>query len=532
MTYWHLQMNQPEGRGGSIVIDSKQLLLLDQPVIGCNIWDDKQSLDFQGTSNTPLKNGDIVLVREGQRPIALCRVKGESKPNEALQEKFHLQIYRDVDIIGWINAGHPFPQAQRTLQRLVDPNTDSWRYIEYYLQKLNQEKSMENIINLLRYKPQIILQGPPGTGKTRLAKLVANEICGAAGELKTIQFHPSYSYEDFVRGISAKSTENQIEYVTENRVLAEFAQKAWKNLLNSKKDPIELTKEIRTRNLFEKFKETISDEIDEKERYALNKTASIIAVEDDAFRYTGSVWKNEFRMKFEDVLKLYHKGAALRKEIKHQDYTSSLARTHASYFKILLEKFRDFAQNNPEPKTEVSVEEKKNFVIIIDEINRANLPSVLGELIYALEYRDESVESMYDFEGTREIVLPSNLYIIGTMNTADRSVGHIDYAIRRRFAFVDVLPSAMVLDEAIQDTSLREKAKKLFGAVEALFSDEFLAADFKANDVQLGHSYFLAENEAMLKLKLEYEIKPILREYAKDGIFQAEVKEKIDSLYV
>jgi 5-methylcytosine-specific restriction protein B len=95
--------------------------------------------------------------------------------------------------------------------------------------------------------------------------------------------------------------------------------------------------------------------------------------------------------------------------------------------KVLAE-MAENAKNNPD----------NSFVLIIDEINRANLSSVLGELIYALEYRGEVVESMYEYEESREIVLPENLYIIGTMNTADRSVGHIDYAIRRRFAFVDV----------------------------------------------------------------------------------------------
>ena len=92
--------------------------------------------------------------------------------------------------------------------------------------------------------------------------------------------------------------------------------------------------------------------------------------------------------------------------------------------------------------------------IQIDEINRANLSSVLGELIYALEYRGEAVESMYEVEGSNKIILPPNLYIIGTMNTADRSVSQIDYAIRRRFAFVDVLPK--VLEETDEETKFDE----------------------------------------------------------------------------
>lgn len=201
---------------------------------------------------------------------------------------------------------------------------------------------------------------------------------------------------------------------------------------------------------------------------------------------------------------------------------------------------------------------ENNYVLIIDEINRANLSSVLGELIYALEYRydrenprDTTVESIYafkefkeDMEGIKEIKLPKNLFIIGTMNTADRSVGHIDYAIRRRFAFVNILPKSI--------PELTENGKKLFLKVAELFCKEFkeneielensdyLASDFKATDVMIGHSYFLIKQEErdelkisddeILKLKLKYEVKPILREYLKDGIFNDNAKDKIDKL--
>lgn len=166
-----------------------------------------------------------------------------------------------------------------------------------------------------------------------------------------------------------------------------------------------------------------------------------------------------------------------------------------------------------------------NYVLIIDEINRANLPAVLGELIYALEYRDDdSIKSMYEYNDERNIKLPSNLYIIGTMNTADRSVGHIDYAIRRRFAFVDILPDATVITN--------DKAKKLFEKVANLFSFEYLSPDFHKNDVQIGHSYFIVDDESELRTKWLYEIKPILNEYIKDGILLNEVQEVVDSLYV
>jgi len=148
----------------------------------------------------------------------------------------------------------------------------------------------------------------------------------------------------------------------------------------------------------------------------------------------------------------------------------------------------------------------------------------LGELIYALEYRNEPVTSMYEYEGEREIALPKNLFVIGTMNTADRSVGHIDYAIRRRFAFVDILPDENVIQNPI--------AKTLFNEIKTLFGNEFLSPDFKAKDVMIGHSYFLVKDEDELKIKLEFEIKPILREYLKDGIFLEIANEKIELLNV
>ena len=173
------------------------------------------------------------------------------------------------------------------------------------------------------------------------------------------------------------------------------------------------------------------------------------------------------------------------------------------------------------------------YVLIIDEINRANLPSVLGELIYALEYRGENVESIYKYGNTRDIKLPKNLYIIGTMNTADRSVGHIDYAIRRRFAFYNILPNESVIKN--------EKARTLFKKVAELFdSNNYLSSDFDADDVQIGHSYFIQSHEEMtegefeieLKQKLKYEIKPILHEYIKDGILLDSAREVVEDLHV
>jgi energy-coupling factor transporter ATP-binding protein EcfA2 len=294
-----------------------------------------------------------------------------------------------------------------------EPNIQDVRLIEIFnlIKKIKFQKEkfmIEKNINLLKFQKQIILQGPPGTGKTRLAKMMANFMINASmnteiddsmkDRVKLIQFHPSYSYEDFVRGIVAKSNDTHIEYKVENKILALMAK--------------------------------------------------------------------------------------------------------AAYIEYQKEK-----------------ENAKPFVLIIDEINRANLSTVLGELIYALEYRGEPVESMYSEENDGNmIILPPNLYIIGTMNTADRSIGHIDYAIRRRFAFIDVLP----------DESVAHEPSK-FSEVLKIF-DEHLSPEFKDKNLMLGHSYFIADDESTLETKLQYQVVPLLKEYLSDGILLESAREIIQGL--
>lgn len=136
-----------------------------------------------------------------------------------------------------------------------------------------------NYRSLLEFKHQIILQGPPGTGKTYTAKDIAETMIfgevsldkkiqkkrlESTDQFKLIQFHPSYSYEDFVRGISAKSKGNQIEYSTENRIFGAFAQKAFKNYSDSQKETSELLRESWTREMFELFKESLNEEVENK----------------------------------------------------------------------------------------------------------------------------------------------------------------------------------------------------------------------------------------------------------------------------
>lgn len=177
----------------------------------------------------------------------------------------------------------------------------------------------------------------------------------------------------------------------------------------------------------------------------------------------------------------------------------------------------------------------KPYVLIIDEINRGNVSKIFGELITVLEADKRSgadhpitVTLPYSNE---QFSVPPNLYIIGTMNTTDRSVGTLDYAIRRRFAFITLTSSytknaegkvigCEELNEyyAGKSGEVKTAADILFANVYALLSDETYKVDMDINDLMVGHSYFMAASLEELELKLEYEIKPLIREYAKDGI--------------
>ena len=266
---------------------------------------------------------------------------------------------------------------------------------------------MENkneILQLLRQFGQIIFHGPPGTGKTRAAIEILKELFGA-DDYKSLQgkrwdiaqFHPSYNYEDFVRGVQVKTDDkNAVIYETKNRVFGEMCERA-------------------------------------------------------------------------------------------------------------------------------AADSQTPYALIIDEINRANVSAVLGELIYALEYRGDKVQTPYSVKigekESRDLVVPKNLYIIGTMNTADRTIGQIDYAVRRRFAFVHIAPNREVVADEFPDAlGVYDMTQKLF--------DNHLSGDFDADDVRIGHSYFLADG-AELGNKILYQVVPILREYVRDGVLLASAEKEI-----
>ena len=165
---------------------------------------------------------------------------------------------------------------------------------------------------------------------------------------------------------------------------------------------------------------------------------------------------------------------------------------------------------------------KQPCVLIIDEINRGNVSKIFGELITLLEADkrdggDHRIQVNLTYS-PEPFSVPANLYIIGTMNTTDRSVGSIDYALRRRFAFWTLKSDKSVVEGQDVDTDVKSKAVAVFEKVEAFLKEN--PADMKIDDLMPGHSYFMAKTLDELETKVRYELIPLVEEYAKDGIIE------------
>ena len=398
--------------------------------------------------------------------------------------------------------------------------------------EMANQKLIEIRKSILEYKKQIILQGPPGTGKTREAKLIAKEIINN-NLIDSQTIHTKKLTKDLIKNslkvgekIKGKSNiEFEILKLDKNVVLIKSeTSKPWKPSYNKIINSFEnrLWEQKGRTGGYKAYEDAIAKYFYDNKSILIKEVEETINKKEDFIK----ILQFHPSYTFEDFVR----GIVAK---PNEDAEGILYEAENK----ILAKLSEDAQNDIE----------NNYVLIIDEINRANLSSVLGELIYALEYRGEEVESMYEVDGSQKLILPSNLYIIGTMNTADRSVGHIDYAIRRRFAFVEVLPEKLEdNDEIFFNTSDFIDVAKLFIRVgedqvldfEKAENSDFLSDDFSAKDVALGHSYFIADKKKIsedkkqeyFNMKMKYEVIPILNEYLKDGVFNEKATVKIKEI--
>lgn len=377
---------------------------------------------------------------------------------------------------------------------------------------------VESLVEILKVKKNLILQGAPGTGKTYVAKKIAENLIGknyeTSNQFKIVQFHPSYTYEDFVRGIVVTTdNDGNLLYTPTNKILADFAKIANDNYVDSQKEPLPVNKLNWARKQWMEYKQMLSNQLQKGEDvkigdYILNDVNP------------SNIILGSYNISDAMVVESYIAREIDKNGTYSPKYFSRATNVTVNEFKKYLDE-NNVIYEAPKGALQDKIE-RKNFILIIDEINRANLPVVLGELVYAIEYRGSKIETMYNVEGDNNIILPPNLYIIGTMNTADRSVGHIDYAIRRRFAFEYIEPRCLDKGDFNDGSSFETD---LFNKVQNLFQHtSWLSKEFDKRDVAIGHSYFITnkKNNVTKQLRIKYEIRPLLEEYVKDGILKNE----------
>lgn len=437
----------------------------------------------------------------------------------------------------------------------------------------------DNIIrNLLLSKKQIILQGAPGTGKTYKTAELAVAICNPTfsrfgdrnaimeeynrlkreGQISFTAFHQSMDYEEFVEGLKPVNNSNSVIFKPKGGLFKEICDRA---LLNT----ISLSKNISTELEFDDIYNQLVENISlEAVKSLKTKTGVDIEFKPNSnnnlnFRYNNSndenIWSRNIVSR-DRLRKLYMSFDTQAKVDAIQDINSEIrsvikgcdASAYWAVLKYIVDHknameedvldTEDLSDKEKEsaiqvflatPHTErIYIKDAQNYVLVIDEINRGNISKILGELITLLE-ADKRIGEINELTAKlpysqNEFGVPANLYIIGTMNTADRSVGYIDYAIRRRFAFVSV-PADITVIESYYDNDKNQKmiATGLYNSVNRLICDG-INSEFNVDDLMIGHSYFMVDLtkqtdfETKISSKLEYEIKPLLREYANDGI--------------
>ena len=369
-----------------------------------------------------MKVNDLVFVKKGtSKLVAYGKIIGDYKYDENLSE------YRNIRSVEWINIKeneidpitgktltnfNKYPETvEKYLKLMANDNNKDFELNELK-DTFFSEEFFNNIIDTLKVKKNIILQGPPGTGKTFISKKLAERITGKKENIFSIQFHQSYSYEEFVVGYKPNSEGN---FALQKGSLIQICEKAKQN-------------------------------------------------------------------------------------------------------------------------------ENENFVMFIDEINRANISKVFGELLSLIENDkrgpENAVKILYS-ENDINFYIPSNLYFICAMNTADRSLKMVDYALRRRFSFFEFKPEFdkpefknFLKDKNVNAKTIDRIVNNISKVNQQISDDNFELGDGYC----IGHSYFCPKGNSSdsfgdqwYEQIIEYEIKPLINEYYFDKPDQA--KELIDTLY-
>lgn len=423
-------------------------------------------------------------------------------------------------------------------------NKEDYERILIKMIELHQEKELsagqeiENKNKILKYYSEVlldeknlILRGAPGTGKSFLANQIAAYIVSDGRtqnsddlsleekkQIEFVQFHPSFDYTDFIEGLRPITKNNQIVFQLKDGIFKAFCERAI---------------------------DTESENINNK---TFNNSPNELDYEDFK-RYLKSLGKNIYKnyfIMFEQLLgNAVYRGEKIEKfptyhsledilnheqEIKNIDKSYNFSNWLSTPVNYLVKYNEIQNMNRAMLDSEEFKISKKKYIFIIDEINRAEISKVFGELFFSIDpgYRGEkgAVSTQYSNlheDISKKLYIPDNVYIIGTMNDIDRSVDTFDFAMRRRFSFIEITASESGINMDLDENQMNHMNQ---------INEAIIDIGGLSEDYQIGASYFknVATNEGfnnLWKRKLE----PLLKDYFRGERDSSKKIENIKSAY-
>lgn len=463
--------------------------------------------------------GDLVFVKKGRTELLGYGVVTSDYYYDSSRER-----YKHCRKVDWKKKGEwslDHHLAVKTLTDITKYNSEHPDY-KLYSDRLmavidgsytSQQIEKTPVVNHIHPLNQVLF-GPPGTGKTYNSinhavaivegmTLATIEIENKAnrqevlrrfqayvdsGQVVFTTFHQSMSYEDFIEGIKPVEADDQLNYEVQSGLFKTLAESALANYNNAKKGTGKKSFEA----VWEQYLTPLSEEVNIPVKMK-KSTYKIVQVNHRTIFFDKNSGESKHTLSVRSLKSMYDAGV-------NQVIKGGLQ----PYYEALLGQLLKLG-------AEAGKVELKNYVIIIDEINRGNVAQIFGELITLIEHdkrigNDEALTVTLPYSKKKGFGIPSNLYIVGTMNTADRSVEALDTALRRRFRFSEMPPRYDLddLEKKIADISLNTLLSTLNSRLEKLLDKDHL----------IGHSYFLqVKNTADLSHVFHQNIVPLLQEY-------------------
>ena len=393
----------------------------------------------------------------------------------------------------------------------------------------------------------IIFRGAPGTGKSYLAKEIAADIISNGyydnytllsdeqkKQIEFVQFHPSYDYTDFVEGLRPKTNDDgSMGFELQEGVFKKFIERAKKNVCDSQKSQDVIEKEVSVQEMMNDYFSSIELGIDELD-IARGTKFYITSVDEQHINISIPENKvsNKLRLNINEIREMLESDQKFEqvKDIT-QFFGKSNATQNYSYDLAIFNAIK--SKKRSIPNTGVKQEKLKPYIFIIDEINRGEISKIFGELFFSIDpgYRGQIGEVSTQYSSLHDnpddkLYIPENVYIIGTMNDIDRSVDSFDFAMRRRFRFIEIKANERL---EMLDV-LGETKEEAIGRM-SLLNKEISTVEELNENYHIGASYFLKLKTLDFdQLWTDY-LSPLLQDYVRGMYDEASIMRKFAKAY-